>query len=136
MDFENSKIDTAHSEHELLFDDPKTARKRARADKRRRRKYKFTDKKHSRSGIIATILVLPEIALIIYAICTAVSQKGQGGELVGWLPFASLLLATAGIIMTGLSFRKTDTIYTFSWIGLIASIAVWLFVAVIMVIGL
>ena len=58
MDFENSKIDTAHSEHELLFDDPKTARKRARADKRRRRKYKFTDKKHSRSGLIATILVI------------------------------------------------------------------------------
>lgn len=136
MDFENSKIDTAHSEHELLFEDPKTAKKRARADRRRRRKYKFTDKKHSRSGIAATVMVIPEIAFIIYAIHIAVREQGQASELVGWLPFISLLMATVGIVLSSIGFHKTDSIYTFAWIGLFASIVVWLFVAVMMVIGL
>lgn len=136
MDLENSRIDTAHSEHELLLNDPGSAKKKARADKRRRRKYKFTDKKHSRSGIAATVMIVPEIALIAYAVVLAVRQKGLGGELVGWLPFIALVMATVGIVLSGIGFRKTDAIYTFSWIGLIASIVVWLFVAVMMVIGL
>jgi len=136
MDYEHSVIDQAHSEHELLWEDPGTAKKRAREDKRRRRKYKFSDKKHSRGGIIATILVIPEIALIVYAVYLATVQKGQGTEIVGWLPFTSLILATIGIILSALGLRKDDTIYTFAWIGLIASIIIWLFIAVLMVSGL
>ena len=136
MDYEHSVIDQAHSEHELLWEDPGTAQKRAREDKRRRRKYKFSDKKHSRGGIIATILVIPEIALIVYAVYLATVQKGQGTEIVGWLPFTSLILATIGIILSALGLRKDDTIYTFAWIGLIASIIIWLFIAVLMVSGL
>ena len=136
MDYDHSVIDQAHSEHEFLWEDPKTVKKRARADKRRRRKYKFSDKKHSLGGIIATILVIPEIALIAFAIYLAAIQKGQGTEIVGWLPFISLILATIGIVLSALGLRKDDTIYTFAWIGLIASIVIWLFLAVMMVAGM
>ena len=136
MDYDHSVIDQAHSEHELLWEDPGTARKRARADKRRRRKYKFSDKKHSLGGLIATILVIPEIALIAFAIYLATIQKGQGTQIVGWLPFLSLILATIGIILSALGLRKDDTIYTFAWIGLIASIVIWLFIAIMMVSGM
>lgn len=136
MEFENSKIELAKTEHEILLEDPRTVKKRRRADKRRRRKYKFSDKHHSVAGIIATILTVPAIAFIVLAIVTATAQKGQGSTLVGWLPFFAMILATAGIVMSALSFRKPDTIYTFSWSGLISGIAVWLFVAVILVIGI
>lgn len=136
MEFENSKIELAKTEHEILMEDPRTAKKRRRADKRRRRKYKFSDKHHSTAGIIATILVVPAIVFIVLALVWATARKGQGSAMVGWLPFFAMILATAGIIMSALSFRKPDTIYTFSWTGLISCIAVWLFVAVILVIGI
>ncbi|MBQ9030849.1 MAG: hypothetical protein IJ106_05280 [Parasporobacterium sp.] len=136
MDFENSKIEQARTEHEILLEDPKTAKKRRRADKRRRRKYKFSDKHHSVTGIVFTILTVPALACIVLALVLATMQKGQGSRIVGWLPFAALLISSAGIIGTALSFRRTDTIYTFSWTGLISHIVIWLFVAFILVIGL
>ena len=136
LEFENSRISQARTEHEILLDDPRTAKKRKRADRRRRRKYKFTDKHHSRPGIIATIMAVTEAALIVFSVVISVRQNGQGPEIVGWLPFFSLILSTAGIIISAISFRKTDLIYTFSWTGLVSNIVVWLFVAVMMAIGL
>ena len=136
MKIEDSRIEQARTEHEILMEDPRTAKKRRRADKRRRRKYKFSDKHHSKAGIAACILALPAIALFVLALVMATSAKGQGGELTGWMPFFSLILATAGIIISALTFRKTDTIFTFSWIGLISNIIIWLFVAFVLVIGL
>ena len=134
--FENSKIELAKTEHEILMEDPKTAKKRRRADRRRRRKYKFSDKHHSAAGIVASILALPALAFFVGALVIATYVKGQGSDLVGWMPFLSLILATAGIVISALSFRKPDTIYTFSWTGLISNIVIWLFVAFVLVIGL
>ena len=136
MDIENSKIELAKTEHEILMEDPKTARKRRRADKRRRRKYKFSDKHHSKAAIVASVMAIPAIALFVFALVMATSEKGQSGALAGWMPFCSLILATAGIIISALTFRKADTIYTFSWIGLISNSVIWLFVAFVLVIGL
>ena len=81
-------------------------------------------------------MVLPEIVLILYAVYLAALQKGQAGELAGWLPFLALVMAIIGIVISSLGFRKTDTIYTFSWIGLIASIVVFIFLGIMMAIGL
>lgn len=136
MDIENSKIELAKTEHEILLEDPKNARKRRRADKRRRRKYKFSNKHHSKAGIVASALAIPAIVLFVLALVMATTAKGQGGDRVGWMPFFSMILATAGIIISALTFRKADTIYTFSWIGLISNLVIWLFVAFVLVIGL
>ena len=136
MDIENSKIELAKTEHEILLEDPKNARKRRRADKRRRRKYKFSNKHHSKAGIVACALALPAIALFVLALIMATNAKGQGSAYVGWMPFFSMILATTGIVISALTFRKPDTIYTFSWIGLISNSVIWLFVAFVLVIGL
>ncbi|MCF0228602.1 MAG: hypothetical protein HUJ76_02765 [Parasporobacterium sp.] len=136
MDLENSKIQLAKAENEMLTDGPGSARKKKRADRKRRRKYKFTDKKHSRPGMISTALAVAAIALVVISIIIAVRMKGQAGEIAGLLPFLSLIMATVGIILPGVTFRRSDTIFTFSWIGLITNIVVWLFVAFILVIGL
>ena len=45
-------------------------------------------------------------------------------------------LTGAQILLECLREQEVDTIYTFSWSGLISGIAVWLFVAVILVIGI
>ena len=81
-------------------------------------------------------MVIPEVALIVMSIVISASNAGQGGVIVGVLPFIALILSTVGIILCATTFRKSDLIYTFSWIGLIASIVIWLFVAVLIVAGL
>lgn len=136
MDLEDSIIAQAKTEHEILIEESISARKRKRDDKRRRRKYKFTDKKHSVHGVISTCIAVTSIALVVVSIAAAVSAKGQAGIMVGILPFISLVMSTVGIILSCITFRKPDTIFTFSWIGLIANIVVWLFVALVLVSGI
>jgi len=136
MDLQNSKIAQAKTEHEILMEDPKSAKSVRRADKRRRRKYKFSDKSHPKMGITASLLIIPGTALIACAIIYAASMKGHGGYAAGLLIFFSLLISTLGIIFSALTFKKTDTIYTFSWIGLIGNIIIWLFNAFTIAAGL
>ena len=136
MNFEDSTIARARTESEILLEDEKSARKKRSSDRKRRRKYKFSDKHHSKRGIISTLLVIPGLAMIVISIALAASEKGQGGIIVGILPFLALITSTAGIILAASSFRKPDTIFTFSWTGLIANIIIWLFVASVTAAGL
>lgn len=136
MGFEDSKIEQARTENEAILNDPELAKKKKKADRRRRRKYKFSDKKHSKAGIAATVMAVFAIALVVASIVLSVAEKGQGGAIVGALPFAALLLSTIGIVISSFSFRRTDTIFTFSWTGLISNIIVWLFVAFVLVSGI
>ena len=136
MDFERNEIAQAKTEHEILLEDEKSVRKKRLSDKKRRRKYKFTDKHHTKRGIIASALIIPGAAFIANSIVLATSMNGQGGIIVGILPFLALLTSTAGIVLSATTFRKPDTIYTFSWIGLIANIVIWLFVASMIAAGI
>ena len=136
MDFEDSRIAQARSEYESLLEDERSAKRKSRSEKRRRRKYKFSDKHHTKRGIISSVLIIPGIAMIVISIVLATSQKGQGGTIVGLLPFMSLLTSTAGIVLAATTFRKPDTIFTFSWIGLTGNIVIWLFVASMIAAGL
>ena len=136
MDFENSVIEQARTEHEILLEDPKSVKQKKRNDRKRRRKIKFSDKHHSREGIISTVIAAVSIALVAASVAISVSHKGEGGWLAGYMPFVALVISTLGIVLAAITFRKEDTIYTFSWIGMIANIVVWLFVAFLLAIGL
>ena len=136
MDLEDSAIAQARAENESLLADENYTKRKRRAERRRRRKYKFSDKHHTKRGIIASALIIPGIALIVISIVLATSQKGEGGAIVGLLPFFSLLTSTAGIVLAATTFRKPDTIFTFSWTGLIGNIVIWLFVASMIAAGL
>ena len=136
MNFEDSPISQAKTENEILLADEKIEKSKKRSDRRRRRKYKFSDKRHTKRGIIASILIIPGVALIVISIILATRLKGQGGTIVGLLPFVSLLTSTAGIILSATTFHKSDVILTFSWTGLIGNIIIWLFVASTMAAGI
>ena len=136
MEFENSRIEQARAENELLLEDLGSAKKKKRADKRRRRKYKFSDKRHSRRGIAAVILAGIALVFVVTAVALSASREGQGGVEVGILPFAALLLTTAGMILCLTTFHRSDLIFTWSWAGLISSLVIWLMLAFVLVIGL
>ena len=136
MDLEGSSIAQAKTEYEILLEDEKSAKRKRSSDRKRRRKYKFSDKHHTKRGIIASLLIIPGLAMIVISIVLAAENRGEGGYVVGLLPFLSLLTSTAGIVLAATTFRKPDTIYTFSWIGLIANISIWMFVASMTAAGL
>ena len=66
----------------------------------------------------------------------SVQADGNGGEIVGQLCGMSFAVSLAGIILGLLSFRQTDVFYRFAWIGIIANGIIWLFDAMMIVMGL
>ena len=80
MDFDDSIIAGSGSEHESFLDDEKSAKKKRMSDRRRRRKYKFSDKHHTKRGILASALIIPGIAMIVISIVLAHPRRDREGQ--------------------------------------------------------
>ncbi|MEE0314451.1 DUF6142 family protein [Eshraghiella crossota] len=80
-------------------------------------KYKFTNKKHSVGGVVATIMAVAAIVLIVFSIVLSFKARGEGGEIVGSLALMALAFSVFGLIIGLLSYREFDRYYTFSLIG-------------------
>ena len=63
----------------------------------RKRKIKFTDKKHSRNGILSTILGAVSAGLLIALLTAAYLTSGQAVKAVAVLGLLSFFVACAGI---------------------------------------
>lgn len=82
-----------------------------------RYKSKFTNKKHSIGGIIATVMGTFSIGLFIASIVESALARGQGGMLVGSLAVLSLAFSAFGLVTGLLSYREIDRYTTFSRLG-------------------
>ena len=91
------------------------------------RSYKFTDKHHSKGGILAT--VAGSIALI----CTLVDlyfvykAKGEAGEIVALFGMIALICSIYGVVVGKRSFKEEEVYYVFSRIGLIVNLILVIF---------
>ncbi len=125
-----------HITYEDFIRNDKDEKKRKRAEKKRRRHYKFSDRKQSKRGIASTVLAAVALAFIIAAVVISARAGGEGGEMVGELGFLSLLVSLAAVATGLLAFRQTDVFYRFAWTGIITGGIVWIFDAVVIVIGM
>ncbi|MBQ9815325.1 MAG: hypothetical protein IJM53_06485 [Lachnospiraceae bacterium] len=116
--------------------DKKEEKRRARERARMNKKFKFSDKKHSLTGIISSCLALTALILLILAIILAVAAKGYGGRLVGALGTICFLCSLAGVVLGLVSFHKTDVLLKYAWIGTISSGVVWVMITCIIMIGI
>ncbi len=135
LDFDYNDNNEEHISSEDFLINEREAERRAQREKRQRKKTKFTDKKHSVTGIISSILALVSLGLIIAAIISSAMNKGQGGRTVGIFGAASFVLAVIGMILGIVSFRKTDVLLKFAWIGMISCIVIWIIDAMLIVMG-
>ena len=87
-----------------------------------KRKYKFTNKKHSIGGVVSTFMALVAIALLIVAVVYSFKASGNGGEEVGIMALMSVVFSVFGLITGLLSYREFDRYYTFSLIGSLLSL--------------
>lgn len=84
----------------------------------RKRKIKFTDKKHSRNGILSTILGGVSAGLLLALLAAAYLTSGQAGKIVAVLGLLAFFVACAGIWYGVLGRREEDSYRLFPDLGL------------------
>lgn len=101
-----------------------------------RRKYKFTDKKHSKGGLIASGLFLFSLAILIAGIYIAFINHGNAGMLVGGLGFGTFILSLGGFVVGLRSFKEDNVFLVFPWIGTAGCAVILLGMGAIVLIGI
>ena len=129
----------AYTEEEFRIDDyldEKARKKKLKEEKKKRKSYKFSNKKHSKNGILSSVLALFAVIVLIAAIIISTIYKGNAGILTGTLAALGFLAAIVGFILSAASFREVDKLYRFSWIGIIANGILFILFGIIIIGGL
>ncbi len=98
--------------------------------------YKFSDKYHSKTGITSCFFALSSLLLLIAALIVSTLNHGNATIIVGIGCVASFLGALAGFIIAAISFRSTDTLLKYAWLGMIANAVLWMADAGIIAMGM
>jgi len=99
------------------------------------RKYKFTDKKLSRGGIVSSLFVLIAAGLLYSAVYISYQAHGNGGINVGILGAGALGIALVGFIVGIRSFKNDEVFLGFPWFGVAGNAVIWLFIVGLLLIG-
>jgi len=100
------------------------------------KKYKFTDKKLSRGGILSSLFVLIAAGLLYAGVYISYKADGNGGANVGMLGAGAFLVAFIGFIIGIRSFKKDDVFLGFPWFGVVGNAVIWIFMAGVILVGL
>lgn len=82
-----------------------------------KRRYKFTVKNQSRSGIISTVTGLAALVMTGCAAADAYRMYGQAGKGIAVLGFLALLLALYGLYKGIRGLKEEDTWQLFPYLG-------------------
>ncbi len=82
-----------------------------------KRRYKFTDKNQSRSGILSTLTGTAALVLTGCVIADAYRMYGQAGKGIAVLGFLALLLAFYGLYKGIRGLKEEDTWQLFPYLG-------------------
>lgn len=100
------------------------------------RKYKFTDKKISRGGVVSSLFVLIAVGLLCAGVYISYKAEGNGGSNVGMLGAGAFLVALVGFIIGLRSFKEEEVFLGFPWFGVVGNAIIWLFMAGVILVGL
>lgn len=99
------------------------------------KKYKFTDKKRSKGGVISTVLLVLAVTLLVLSIYFSFEKAGNGGLEVGLMAFFALIISVTGFFVGVRSFKEDNVFFGYSWFGTIGNTIIWLFLGCLMLVG-
>lgn len=92
-----------------------------RRTRRRRRDYKFTEKKQSKRGIAALILALLSLAVFAAVIVNSYWNRGNGSMYLGSAGVASMLLGLVALVLAIKSLREENSFKLFPYAATVSS---------------
>ena len=84
---------------------------------KRKRQYKFTDRMHSRQGMISSSLGALAFLMTVGVFAAAYMQNGQAGKLIAVFGFLALILACVGVYYGVRGLGEEDVYRLFPWLG-------------------
>ena len=100
------------------------------------KRYKFTDKKLSRGGVVSSLFAIASFAMLCAGVYISYKADGNGGTNVGILGLSALLTALIGFIVGIRSFKGQEVYLGFPWFGVVSNAIIWIFMAGVLLIGL
>lgn len=97
--------------------------------------YIFTNKEHTRKGIMATILGIISIATLIYTVLMSYRQDGDVPRQYGAAAMLVMVFAFVGIILGVISRMERDKYYLFSYLGIALNVLVLAAISIILYAG-
>lgn len=90
--------------------------------RKRHGSYKFTEKTHSKRGIVATVLALA--LLVLYLVILELAFRANGGlsAYYGSIGVLAMLASVVVIVVAAGSFREEDSFRLFQRLGLFLSV--------------
>lgn len=101
----------------------------------RKNSYIFTNKEHSRKGIMSTILGVISLVTLAYAIVTSYRRAGEIPVQYGAAAMLVMFFAFAGIVLGVVSKTERDKFYLFSYLGIGLNVLVLAVISVILYAG-
>jgi len=101
-----------------------------------RRSYKFTDKKHTKQGMVSSGLGLLALLMMALAVFMAYRLSGNAGSYTGLLGLLSMLFSAVGFVLAVKGFQEEDAYYLFSQIGAFLNGALFILWVLIFIIGM
>jgi hypothetical protein len=100
------------------------------------KKYKFTNKKISKGGIMSSLFAVVAIVLVVAGVYISYKADGAGGASVGVLGISAFAVATVGFIIGARSFKNEEAFLGFPWFGVVTNAIIWLFMMCVIFIGI
>ncbi len=91
-------------------------------ERRRRNRYKFTEKTHSKKGIAAFVVAILLVALYIGIVMSAFHGNGNLSTYHGSIGVLAMFVSIVTIVLSIQSMREEDSFQLFPRLALVASI--------------
>lgn len=95
----------------------------------------FTDKKHTKRGIMSTILACISIVSLILAIYRTYEAKGEAGLNMGVVGVVSFLFAVTGIVLGVMGKMEEERFLLFAYLGIGLNVAALALISMILFAG-
>ena len=101
-----------------------------------RRIYKFTDKKHTRQGMVSVATGVVSMFLLVITLTMAYRSSGNGSAWMGLWGALGLLSTVLGILLAVKGFQEEDVYYLFSQIGVVLNGLFFILWVLIFILGM